>query len=592
MIEKFNRQLFWVPVGTFFLFLFLVGFYDVRANESDNHPLDQSSQRQSICARLLANAGVLAPHLNNIPHENNAIARVLAGAPEGYAHYSAIDENTNADLGLVEIYLTLAHSLTGFGEKRLKWRLTHPNLDAGEITRFQGTFKYLTEAKAEWGKLRGILRSSRDLMKEFEEAFDPEKGKEFLNAKGKANSIFYHATLMLNGYLAANYAWAGKISLPVLFVSGAFGALAHGNLRRNRPYRAQILTMRDFLNAADQLADALLDSKDPFLRSLGTKLDSLLAESTPLGEITQRLSRVGSLKTGLVGDTLVSQALWSLRSIGSSIRENLSAFAEVIDVFAEVDYFTGLTLWIHEHQEHLAYPEIIDSETPFIRIEDGHQGYLISETPEQSIPNSFDAKVDGEKFFILTGPHKAGKSTYVRMINLLALMAQNALPVPVRGMRSTPFHIMTNMEISDSLTGGKSFYDAESDRLGLIFKVLDSGVPTLLGLDEILLGTNHGERQAAEKSFIKYAAARKNITILALHDETMTQLEDQFPGVVNLHLDEELTPTGQVHFPKKVRRGPSPHRNGIRLLREKQFPKEFLDDADAFFREMHGGHAP
>jgi DNA mismatch repair ATPase MutS len=357
-----------------------------------------------------------------------------------------------------------------------------------------------------------------------------------------------------------------------------------------RKQRLRLNHLKAALKTADGLLKALQDTRDPGLRRLVERLMDL-NRPEKLGNLKTKLQRLVGTALGFVGDFTLTQAQWSTRGLVKEIYKKADYFAELLSIIAEVDWLTSATLWIHENQDYLVYPEVVDSENAFLEIEDSHHPHLISTVRRQSVPNSFSGEFGKDHFFLVTGPNMAGKSTFVRMLALKLLLAQMGLPVNAKKMRFRPMRIITNMDINDSIQDGKSYFDSETDRLKTILDFMNEPTPTFFGLDEILLGTNSDERQAAEQAFIKYAARRNHLYLLATHDLAMSQLEGKVPGFKNIHAEEIVNGGEKLVFTHKIKDGPTPHRNALRVLRSKGFPEELISDAESWLEMRLKGEA-
>jgi len=199
------------------------------------------------------------------------------------------------------------------------------------------------------------------------------------------------------------------------------------------------------------------------------------------------------------------------------------------------------------------------------------------------IPMSSEHK-DSTRIYIVTGPNMSGKSTFIRMISINLALSEAGLPGFFKAMRFSPMKINSSIEANDDIESGKSFYDAQSDRLLSVARESQKTTPSLNALDEILRGTNHEEKQAGEYGFLKLISETPHLYILATHDLTMPELEGVIPGIRNLHLEEVDVPD-ELKFTHKILEGATPHRNGLKVLRIKGFPRAMLSAADEWLKD-------
>ncbi len=514
--------------------------------------------------------------------------------------FSSIDQNTQKDLDLENIFTLLDNTLTEFGKKRLQWRLHNTNLSPEDIERFQRTFKFLTENRSTWGHLRKAIREATKNMQKIAPFFTGEHPEHsgFMprqynyKTMSRTQSMFLKGSSLafssLSGFLiyGSKYSLTGEkqfLGYSTAILLQIFSGLLYSN---SLAIRKSMLEMRDFLRQAFHLKDKLKTLDDPLLRSLGERLEHLFTKDEPVEVILKKLNRVLGTDYAFAGDWVLGQGLWTLRGLQKRIQDNKYLLAEIFSIFAEIDYLTSTTLWIHENNDDLYYAEVRNEKKAIVEIEEGHHPHLVSEYGTKSVPNTFKAQASEDKprFFILTGPNMGGKSTYVRMVATILLLSQMGIPVPAK-IKFRPMHIMTNMDISDSIVSGKSYFDSETDRLKIILEFVDTNRPTFFGLDEILLGTNSEEREAAIQAFIKYVSVKNHIFILATHDTSVTKLEGLVKGVKNIQVETIRNSDETINFTRKVIDGRTRHRNALQVLKDKNFPDQLLRDANKWIEQ-------
>lgn len=136
---------------------------------------------------------------------------------------------------------------------------------------------------------------------------------------------------------------------------------------------------------------------------------------------------------------------------------------------------------------------------------------------------------------ILTGANMAGKSTYLRMVGVNILLAKIGAPVVAASAVIGHVKLFSSMRTRDSLQTGKSYFFAELERLVHLLEEVEKSPNTLVLLDEILKGTNSVDKEAGSKAFIKKLAKHRILTLVATHDTSLCELENDVDGVVNNH---------------------------------------------------------
>lgn len=168
---------------------------------------------------------------------------------------------------------------------------------------------------------------------------------------------------------------------------------------------------------------------------------------------------------------------------------------------------------------------------------------------------------------VVTGSNMAGKTTLLRTLGVNAVLAQAGAPVCARALTLSSLKVATSMRVEDSLAQGISLFYAELKRLKAVLDRCESG-PTLFLLDEVLLGTNTAERQAASRAILRRLVERGAIGAVATHDLGLTTLEAATSGRVrNVHFTDRIE-EGQMRFDYLMRPGVVATTNALALLQK------------------------
>ncbi len=194
---------------------------------------------------------------------------------------------------------------------------------------------------------------------------------------------------------------------------------------------------------------------------------------------------------------------------------------------------------------------------------------LISEPVKNSIQTN--------RPILLTGSNASGKSTFLKMIAVNALLAQTIATVCADSYKSRYWHIMSSMALRDDLELGESYYIVEIKSLKRILDATDGQVPVLCFVDEVLRGMNTAERIAASSRILRDMAKRQALTFAATHDLELTDILADF--YENYHFSEQIA--GQdVVFDYLLQKGKATSRNAIRLLQMLGYPEEIIGEAE------------
>lgn len=186
---------------------------------------------------------------------------------------------------------------------------------------------------------------------------------------------------------------------------------------------------------------------------------------------------------------------------------------------------------------------------------------------EKVVPNSFD--LSGEKCLgLLTGSNMSGKSTFLRTVGLNQILANMGAPVFADKFLTAPRHVLTCIEVSDSLRDGYSYFYAEVKKLKAIIDEVSTRQPCLYLIDEIFRGTNNKERQLGSKAVIEtLSEVPQSVGFISTHDLELTQLGEEKTELQNLHFREEITKDGEMVFYYKLQLGPSQTTNALRIMK-------------------------
>ena len=175
---------------------------------------------------------------------------------------------------------------------------------------------------------------------------------------------------------------------------------------------------------------------------------------------------------------------------------------------------------------------------------------------------------------LITGSNASGKSTYMRMIAVNAILAQTISTCPSKCYKGSLFHIYSSIAVNDSILKGDSYFMAEIKSLKRIVDASNNaGRPVICFIDEIFKGTNTAERIAAADAVLHYLREKGVLVYAATHDHELTSLAaDMYE---NVHFSEKIE-GDDVLFTYKLEKGPSVSTNAIALLRKNGFPAEVI----------------
>ena len=208
------------------------------------------------------------------------------------------------------------------------------------------------------------------------------------------------------------------------------------------------------------------------------------------------------------------------------------------------------------------------------------------------IPN--DTELDGKnnRFMLITGPNMAGKSTYMRQVALICLMAQMGSFVPAREARiSVTDKIFTRVGASDDLAMGQSTFMLEMSEVAYI--LANATKQSLIIYDEIGRGTSTFDGMSIARAVAEYTLGKKIAakTLFATHYHELTTLESEMKGVINYHIAAKKRGDG-ITFLRKIVRGAADDSYGIEVAQLAGVPEAVTKRAKEILASLENGKQP
>lgn len=203
------------------------------------------------------------------------------------------------------------------------------------------------------------------------------------------------------------------------------------------------------------------------------------------------------------------------------------------------------------------------------------------------VPNDTFMGEKEKRVAIITGPNMAGKSTYMRQVALIVLMAQIGSFVPASFARiGVVDRIFTRIGASDDLSAGQSTFMVEMTEVSEILHHATRN--SLLILDEIGRGTSTFDGMSIARAVLEYCADRKLLgakTLFATHYHELTELENTLPGASNYNIAVK-TRGEDIIFLRKILPGGADRSYGIEVAKLAGLPRRVLARAREILREL------
>ena len=220
-------------------------------------------------------------------------------------------------------------------------------------------------------------------------------------------------------------------------------------------------------------------------------------------------------------------------------------------------------------------PEIDDSS--ILDIKDGRHPVV-----EQFVKDTYfvpnDAYLDtaANRLMLITGPNMAGKSTYMRQVALIVVMAQIGSFVPASDARiGIVDKVFTRVGASDDLASGQSTFMLEMNEVAYILR--NATQKSLIIYDEVGRGTSTFDGMSIARAIIEYTNGKKigAKTLFATHYHELTTMEDEFPGIVNYNIAAKKR-GDNIIFLRKIIRGSTDDSYGIEVAKLAGLPNEVI----------------
>ena len=291
--------------------------------------------------------------------------------------------------------------------------------------------------------------------------------------------------------------------------------------------------------------------------------------------ITQELKSMESTIYG-AKDKLCALEYELFQSIRARVADESTRIQKVARLIAELDAYLSLATVAARNK--YTRPEVDNGDE--IIIKDGRHPVV-----EQFVKGSYfvpnDAHLDTSKnrIMLITGPNMAGKSTYMRQVALITVMAQIGSFVPANEARiGIVDKIFTRVGASDDLASGQSTFMLEMNEVSYILK--NATKKSLIIYDEVGRGTSTFDGMSIARAIVEYTNSRKigAKTLFATHYHELTTLEDEHEGVVNYNVAAKKR-GDSITFLRKIVRGSTDDSYGIEVAKLAGLPNEVIKRA-------------
>lgn len=264
---------------------------------------------------------------------------------------------------------------------------------------------------------------------------------------------------------------------------------------------------------------------------------------------------------------------------------SVPALSQCAAALAELDVLAALAE--HARQNEWAAPELCDASE--IVVEAGRHP-VVEHSIERFTPN--DSELGPQRrMLLITGPNMGGKSTYMRQVALIVLLARTGSFVPAASARIGQIdRIFTRIGAADDLAGGRSTFMMEMTEAAAILAA--STPQSLVLMDEIGRGTSTYDGLALAWSIAhRLLTHNQALTLFATHYFEITRLPGEAPYAANIHLAAAESPSGIV-FLHQVQPGPASRSYGIQVAQRAGIPPAVIRRASQELGRLEARGAP
>lgn len=284
-------------------------------------------------------------------------------------------------------------------------------------------------------------------------------------------------------------------------------------------------------------------------------------------------------------DRSLAREKWLYEQVLQALLPMAQALSQCASACAELDVLVALA---HHAQHHdWVAPTLLEHTA--IEITAGRHP-VVERSIERFTPNSCSLNPH-RALLVITGPNMGGKSTYMRQVALIALLARIGSFVPARAASIGPLdRIFTRIGAADDLAGGRSTFMMEMTEAAAI--LASSSAHSLVLMDEIGRGTSTYDGLALAWSIAqRLVTHNRALTLFATHYFEITRLPNEQPNTANVHLAAAESPSGIV-FLHEVKDGPASRSYGIQVAQRAGIPAAVIRHATRELERLESQGAP
>lgn len=260
----------------------------------------------------------------------------------------------------------------------------------------------------------------------------------------------------------------------------------------------------------------------------------------------------------------------------------LKRFQQTASAIAKIDVLRSLA----EVSVNNRYVRPLVNDTGTVRIIAGRHPVVEQVISTPFVANDTLLDMQEDRCAVITGPNMAGKSTYMRQVAIIVLMAQTGCFVPAQSAEiGIVDAIFTRVGASDDLAAGKSTFMVEMSEVADILK--NATRKSLLILDEIGRGTSTFDGMSIARAVLEYVNDKKKLgakALFATHYHELTEMENELSGIKNYNIAVKKR-GDDITFLRKIVRGGADDSYGIEVAKLSGIPNEVIQRAKQILKK-------
>lgn len=492
------------------------------------------------------------------------------------------------------------------GSRKLKQLLQAPLLDIQEINSRFNDIEYLSKEILIREEIRELLDNVYDIERLMGKIiFSNENGKDLISLKNTIESSFKIKNLWPEKFENIDFNSLQDIynKIDKTILESAPFSVREGNMIKSG-IDPQLDELRDIMNNGTSI---LLDIENrekerTRIKNLKIKYNNVFGyfievsksniEAVPDTYIRKQTisnaeryitEEIKSYEDKIINSrTKIAEIEYAiLKNLSSYIKNFKKIFIELSNILAYIDIIISFTIVSMEN----GYVKPLFNNNGIYDIKKGRHPVVEKLIGDQIFVSNdiyFDNK---ERFIILTGPNMSGKSTYMKQIALISIMAQIGCFVPADYANiSIVDKVLTRIGASDDIITGQSTFMVEMSEVA---SIINSATPnSLIILDEVGRGTSTYDGLAIASSISKYIVENINAkTIFATHYHELTDLENRYDNILNYRIEVEEK-EGRVNFLRTIIKGGADKSYGIEVAKLAGLPKVIIKESKKILKSL------